>query len=299
MNRRSFLGTTTLTGLGLSVSGLLADESAQEEKTARQIAVFTKYFEHLDYADLAEKIAPLGVSGLEAPLRKKGHIEPEEMTKELPAFNAALAKKNLEVIIMASSINAVDARGLAEEQLRLAARLGIKRYRLEHLKYDLSKPLAPQIANFKSQLSDLAALNKACGIQGLYQNHRGNNFVGAPIWDMVDILSDIDPAHLGMAFDFAHAAVEGSNAWEINFRRALPHIGAVFFKDYKVTGKKWSACPLGEGMVNPKAGKLVSRMLPTNIPASIHIEYISGEDVVDRSVEAMRHDFATLQKWLG
>ena len=297
MNRRSFVSTASLAGLGLIAGGGKAFAAA-EAAGGREIAVFTKFLEHLSYDELAAAIAPLGVAGLEAPLRKGGAIQPEELAEKLPAFVEALAKKDLKVVVMASSIDSVDKQGLAEKQLRAAAKAGIKKYRLEHLKYDLSKPIKPQVANFKAQLEDLAALNKEIGIQGLYQNHRGGNYVGGPIWDMVEMLSDTDPAHLGMAFDFAHATVEGSNAWEMNFLRALPHIGAVFYKDYKLVGKTWQPCPIGEGAVNPRSGKLVTKMLPKDVPISIHIEYIKGDDVVQRTVEAMANDVATVKKWL-
>jgi sugar phosphate isomerase/epimerase len=261
--------------------------------------MFTKFLEKLSFDELAAKLAPLGIAGLEAPLRKGGHIEPEDMVEKLPNFVEALAKKDLSVVIMASSIDSVDKKGLAENQLRAAASAGIKRYRLQHLKYDLTKPIKPQVANFKAQLKDLAQLNQEIGIQGLYQNHRGRDYVGGPIWDMVSMLEEIDVKHLGMAFDFAHATVEGANAWEMNFHLATPHIGAVFFKDYKLNDKKWLACPLGEGVVNPLAAKLVSQKLSIEIPIAIHIEYINGGDVVEKTVTAMKNDLATLKKWLG
>jgi sugar phosphate isomerase/epimerase len=221
------------------------------------------------------------------------------MAEKLPAFVAALAKQNLKVIVMASSIRRADK--LAETQLRAAKAAGITRYRLEHLKYDLSKPIVPQIANFKAQLTDLAAMNAEIGVQGLYQNHRGNNFVGGPIWDMVGMLEGIDVKHLGMAFDFAHATVEGANAWELNFRRAVPHVVAVYFKDYRLNGRQWSACPLGEGVVQARAAALVKQLLPPTTPISLHIEYIggTGEDRVRGTLAAMRSDLATLDVWFA
>lgn len=294
MNRRIFVGKAALAGLGALACGKLA---AAEKTSGREIAVFTKFLEKLSFDELAETIAPLGVAGLEAPLRKGGHIEPEQMAEKLPAFVAALAKRNLKVVVMASSIDGVDKAGLAEKQLRAAAAAGITRYRLQHLKYDLTKPIAPQIANFKAELTDLAAMNAEIGVQGLYQNHRGRNFVGGPIWDMVGMLEEIDVKHLGLAFDFAHATVEGANAWEMNFLRAVPHIGAVFYKDYRLEGKTFNPCPIGEGVVNPSTGKLVSK-LPKEVPIAIHIEYIRDGNVA-KTVEAMKNDLATVRKWLG
>lgn len=272
---------------------------AAETKEDRPIIVFTKFLEKLPFDQLAEVLSIPGIAGLEAPLRHDGHIKPSEMVEKLPGFTAALAKRHLHVLIMASSINHVDKDGLAETQLRAAAAAGIGKYRLQHLRYDLSKPLKPQIANFKAQLKDLAELNKTIGIQGLYQNHRGRDYVGGPIWDMVAMLEETDPAHLGMAFDFAHATVEGANAWEMNFHLARPHIGAVFFKDYELKDKTWKACALGQGVVSPESAKLVSRHLAKNIPASIHIEYIGGENRVPETVAAMKNDLDTLKSWLA
>lgn len=283
-----------MAGMGLVSSG---KSLGATEKMEREIAVFTKSFEKLSYDELANLIAPLGVAGIEAPLRKGGHIEPAELAEKLPAFVSALTKKQLKVVVMTSSINQVDKAGLAEKQLRAAAAAGIKKYRLAYLKYDLSKPLKPQITNFTAQLKDLAELNKELGIQGLYQNHRGQNNVGAPVWDIVGILEEINLPELGIAFDFAHATVEGANAWQINFMRALPHIGAVYFKDYKVSGKKWQACPLGQGMVDQKAGKLVSKMLPKEIPISLHVEYMKGKNK-ELMIKAMGKDLTTLRNWL-
>lgn len=295
MNRRSFVAKSALIGMGMMTGN---KAMAAEQVSTREFAVFTKPLKKVPFDELAAAIAPLGVTGLEAPLRKDGHIEPEAMVEKLPTFVEALAKKDLSVVIMASSIDGVDKNGMAEKQLRSAAKAGIKRYRLQHLRYDLSKPIKPQVANFKAQLADLAALNKEIGIQGLYQNHRGKDYVGGPIWDMVGILEEIDVKDLGMAFDFAHATVEGANAWEMNFHLAQPHIGAVYFKDYKLVGKQWQACPIGEGAVNPLAGKLVSQKLSKDIPISIHIEYVSGDDILGKTVAAMKADLATVRKWL-
>jgi len=297
MNRRKFLGGASLAAFGMVSGGrVLAEEAAAGE---REIAVFTKFLEKMSFDGLAELIAPLGVAGLEAPLRKGGHIEPEQLVEKLPAFTEALKKKNMKVVVMATSINQVDKAGLAEKQLRAAATAGIKKYRLQHLHYDLKKPIKPQVANLTAQLKDLAALNKEIGIQGLYQNHRGNNFVGGPIWDMAGMLDEIDNKSLGMAFDFAHATVEGANAWQMNFRRALPHIGAIYIKDYKLVGKGWQPCPLGEGVVNAQSAKHINEFLPKDVPISIHIEYVNGNDLEKRMFEAMKNDLGTLRGWLG
>lgn len=71
-----------------------------------------------------------------------------------------------------------------------------------------------------------------------------------------------------------------------------------FFKDYKLVGRNWQACPLGVGAVDPQAGKLVSKLLPPEIPVSIHVEYIRNAGV-RQTCDAMARDIEAVRKWLG
>jgi len=296
MDRRSFLQQSTLALAATAASTLRAEEAPAA--VARPRAVFTKFLEALPADDLGARLAAIGVKAIEAPIRAGGHIDPKEVADKLPAFVEGLKKHGVEIAILSSDIGRADPA--AESLLRTAAGLGIKRYRLTHYRYDLQKPIAPQLAEIRAKLKDLAAMNRGLGVQGQYQNHRGNNYAGGPIWDMVSALEGIDVAELGLTFDFAHATVEGANAWELNLRRAAPHIAAVYFKDYRLDGRQWNACPLGRGVVNPKAGALVRSLLPPTTPVSLHIEYIggSGEERVNKTFEAMKADLATLEKWL-
>ena len=292
MRRRHFLELSTFAAASTAVAA-----DAPPEPTRPRL-VFTKSLEALPFDILAEKIAALGVTGLEAPIRKGGHIEPRQAADKLPEFIAALRKQNLDLAILTSDIVRADKD--SEALLRTAVSQGIKRYRLGPYQYDLKKPIVPQLGDVRAMLKDLAAMNKELGIQGQFQNHRGNNRVGSPLWDVISALEDIDPAHLGIAFDFAHATVEGANAWELNLRRAAPHVVSVYFKDYKPEGRNWNPCPLGQGAVSPKSGALVRELLPPDLPFSLHIEYIggSGDERVKGTLQAMKNDLATLAKWL-
>ena len=296
MDRRDFIGRTALALSGGIASQALAAETATAGGRPR--LAFTKGLEKLPFDELAAKIAALGVTGLEAPIRKGGHVEPQEAPDKLPLFVEALKKQKLELGILTSDIVRADKQ--AEQLLRTAASLGIKQYRLGAYTYDLKKPIAPQLAEVSAALKDLAAMNKEIGVQGQFQNHRGNNRVGAPIWDVLEAMEGIDPAQLGLAFDFAHATVEGANAWELNLRRAAPQVAAIYFKDYQIKGREQLPCPLGEGCVGPKSAQVVREILPPNTPISLHVEYISGDqDKTGRTLEAMKTDFATLDRWFA
>ena len=91
-------------------------------------------------------------------------------------------------------------------------------------------------------------------MHGGVQNHSGHDKIGAPIWDIYELIKDIDPEHLGTCFDIGHATVEGGSSWPIEAKLMEPYLACVYVKDFlwKKSDKGWSTewVPLGEGMVN-------------------------------------------------
>ena len=137
MNRRQFLTTTAL------AAPLLSAEARGKPKRI-PYCVFTKPLQMLSYDDLADLIAELGFDGIEGTIRPGGQITPERVPDELPKMMEALKKRDLEMTIMASGINNADDK-LNIQQLQVASKLGIKRYRMGYHKYDLGKPILTQM----------------------------------------------------------------------------------------------------------------------------------------------------------
>ena len=136
MNRRQFIATTATIAAAPST---LANARARNP-----FCVFTKPFQSLTYDELANLIAELGFDGIEGTIRPGGHITPEQVPDELPKMVEALRKRKLELTIMASGINNADDK-LNIQQLQVAAKLGVKRYRMGYHKYDLKRPILKQI----------------------------------------------------------------------------------------------------------------------------------------------------------
>lgn len=296
LNRRKSLG---ILGTGLAAAAV-GPAFAAEKKKGPQICYFTKMFQDLTFDELATLTAELGMAGVEATIRPGGHIEPEAAPDRLPEMVAAMRRKKREVTIMASGINsATDKKQHAESVLRTAAKLGVKHYRMSYYRYDLKKPIKPQLANFRSELKELAALNQELGIQALYQNHAGYKYVGAPIWDICDLVEDLPREAVSLAFDIRHAAAEGGLAWPLNARRAMPLTGSIYVKDYVWDGLKVKNVPLGEGRVEKKFFKdfKISRFKG---PISLHVEYLhrNEPDVAAKGKAAYAKDLATLKQWL-
>lgn len=291
MNRRQFLTTTAL------AAPILNAES--RGKQHNPYCVFSKPLQMLSYDDLADLIAELGFDGIEGTIRPGGQITPEQVPDELPKMMEALKKRRLEMTIMASGINNADDK-LNIQQLQVAAKLGIKRYRMGYHKYDLKKPIVGQMNELRPVLKNLVALNKELGLQAIYQNHSGSNYFGAPLWDLHELFKAHDPAHLSVGFDMSHATAEGTRAWPLHANLLRPRIGALYVKDFRWTKNKRENCALAEGIVDQKYPAQLIRSGFTG-PINLHVEYLKPftKENVPNQIAAIKRDSATLNRWLG
>ena len=291
INRRKFI---TATATAIAITPATAKASARNP-----VCIFSKPFQSLSYDDLADLIAELGFDGIEGTIRPGGHITPEQVPDELPKMVEALRKRKLELTIMASGINNADDK-LNIQQLQVAARLGVKCYRMGYYKYDLKKPVRQQLDELRPTLKDLVALNKELGMQAIYQNHSGSNYVGAPLWDLHELFKEHNPKHVAVGLDMAHVTAEGTRSWPIQANLVRAQIGALYVKSFRWENNKRKNCPLDEGIVDAKYPRQLIKSGFTG-PINLHEEYINHRDpkLVPQHVEAIRKDVTTLKGWLN
>jgi sugar phosphate isomerase/epimerase len=302
MNRRQFVKSTSLI-TGAIASGLPA-VSLPSPKIKNKVGGFTKLYQSLSYEETARIASEIGWDCIECPVRPGGHVLPERVEEDLPKMVDALNKYNLSLEVMATSIHNPDEK-YTENILKTASNLGIKYYRLGWWNYDFKKSIESQLADFRSQLTELTELNEKYGIVGVYQNHSGEDSVGAPVWDIYHLLKDINSDFTGIHFDIGHATVEGGYSWPIQFHLMKKYIKAVIVKDFrwKYEGEnsaevQW--CPIGKGCINPDFFQLL-REIDYSGPITMHHEYEvkgSGEKRIENLKNAMIKDTNTLRKWL-
>ncbi len=295
MNRRKFLAT----GVACAALAGAPKLALAKPKKRNTLSVFTKTLQMLSYDDLADVIAELGFDGIEGTIRPGGQITPEQVPDELPKMVAALKKRGLEMTIIASGVN--DPRDkVSMRQLEVAAKLGVKRYRMKYFKYDLKRPVAGQLDEIRPQLKDLVAVNKALGIQAVYQNHSGSNYFGAPLWDLWLLFKEHPVEHLAVALDTGHTTVEGTNSWPIQANLLRPHLGALYLKDYTWIENKKTLVPLGQGNVDSGYPRRLLKSGYTG-PVNLHVEYLKpfSRGNVPKQIAAIKRDANTLRKWLG
>jgi sugar phosphate isomerase/epimerase len=295
--RRAFLQTTGAALAGLSLSPLVR---AAAPAAALDVSVFTKHLVGLPFEQIAEIIARLGATGIEAPIRPGGHIEPAKVEDELPKFVETLKQHGLRINVLTSGINSVSDASRTEAVLRTAKALGISRFRMNWYSYDNKKPIWPQLDEIKPRLKDLVALCKEIGIQPCYQNHSGAKMVGAGIWDMALLMRDYKPEELSWCFDIMHTTIEGGTSWPTEVRLAREHIAIAYFKNFVWDGQRHRSVPLGEGVVGRSYVDQL-KSLDYRGPVCVHVEYLKGSvkdpDYLSKAIEATRTDIATLRNW--
>ena len=298
MTRREFAtATAAVAAVSAAVSPALFAQGEGERRF--KIIGFTKPFQNLNCNDTANTVAEIGWDGIECPVRPKGQIEPERAPDELPMMVEALKKRGKELTIMTTAITSV-SQPHTEQLLRTAAKLGIRRYRLGFLKYDLARSIADQVKEIGARLRDLAAFNRELGLQAGFQNHSGRDQVGAPVWDLWMMIKDLDPRHLGVCFDIGHATIEGGLSHAIEAHLVQRHFTAVFVKDFlwERTDNAWRErwVPLGDGMVEKSFFKWL-KTTTFDGPISQHHEYDHGQG--EPMIAKLQKDLKVLREWLA
>ena len=295
IHRRQFVTRSLLAGTA-AVALTPHKAAAEAAKSGFRICAFEKFLQDLSYDELADVIAELGFVGIEATVRRKGHVLPERVEEDLPKLVEALSKRGLEVTTMTSDVlNPSDA--LNEKVLRTAKAVGIKTYRMGYYRYDLKKPILSQLDEVRPQVTELAALNRELGVTALYQNHSGSKYVGSTLWDIFGLIKEFPKEEIGLAFDIRHASVEAGLSWPVLYNLVKSHIGVLYVKDVQWDGRKAIHVPLGTGRVDPKFFDQ-ARNDGFQGPISLHVEYL-GKEGVQANIDALRRDLKVLRGWLG
>lgn len=251
--------------------------SSEKIKKSKKFSInfFTKPLDKYGYDFMIDTLKIAGVDGLDLTVRPKGSVLPEKVEKDLP-FVADMAKKRgLLLEMMVSNITSIQTPH-AGRVLKIAAKNGIKHYRLGYFKYSDKEIAKVTIERAKSQMSSLIDLNSELGIQGGYQNHTGNYF-GSPLWDLIGVLENLPSTWMSSQFDIYHAYSEGYRSWRVTMEMIASKIGSLAIKDFtwEITNgqAKIKKVPLGKGIVDLDSFFKSIKKMNIVVPISLHIEY--------------------------
>lgn len=306
-SRREFVSTLAA-GAALPVLGASVGRAAEAPSTVGAanataprpptcLHVFSKPLTWLSYEDTARLIAETGFGGIDYSVRPGGHVLPERVKEDLPRAVAAARAAGLKVEMITTGIVRADAP-YARDILETAAKLGVKYYRLGWVSYNARQPVWETLTALKPVFRQLAELNRSLGLHGAYQNHAGLH-VGAPVWDIYELVRELDPQWIGCQYDIRHATVEGAQSWPLGLRLLQPWIRCVDIKDFRWASERKTAvegAALGEGAVDFKAYFKLVRELGIAGPMSVHLEYPPFEGGPQLAPAERRKAFATAMR---
>ena len=309
-SRRGLLqsGVAAVLGGSLLQPAALASTGA----TKLKVAIFSKHLLFLAGPQLAQTCADLGFDGVDLAVRKGGHVEPAQVKERLPELVALIRQHGLEVPMITTDIADTETP-YAEDILRCMANLNIRHYRWGGFKYRDDASLSSQLDSLRPRVAKLAELNARYQVGAMYHTHSGIGVVGAPIWDLHEILSGLDPTAVGVNYDVGHATVEGGfGGWIDSFRVSGAYVRGITVKDFlweKDAQNQWRPAwkPLGEGMVHFQ--QFFQMVAASNFsgPLQLHFEYpipgVEGEGKSARDPEevfrAMKRDLRQLRGYLS
>lgn len=315
MKRRTFLDS------GLAALGVLALPGvpglrAQVTPRARRPLKLDIYGRHLLWlktpGEVARAAREAGYDGVDLNVRPggQGHVTPERVKQDLPPFVAGLRAEGIEVSAITPPIADADSP-YAEDILATASGLGINHYWWGTYRYDDKKSIHAQLEALKPRVAKLAALNARYKMTAMYHTYAGNA-VGTPVWDLLSILKDHEPAQVGFHYDVGHMVREGANGlWATNLRAAGAYVTGVSVKDFvwtKGTDGRWRTdwVPLGEGLVPLDQMAALLEEIDFSGPIENQPEYPDGmggrtELTIprERFIAAIKRDQEVLRKALG
>jgi L-ribulose-5-phosphate 3-epimerase len=241
-----------------------------------KISVFSKHFQWTNCREMVAIAKDIGFDGIDLTVREGGHVLPERVEEDLPKAAEDIRKAGLDLPMITAEI--VDVRSpYAEAILKTASRLGIRHYRWGGFTYTAAKSILEQLAEFKTRVRDLAALNKEYGVCAMYHTHSGIDRMGASIWDLWYVLKDFDSRYVGVNYDIGHATVEGGyGGWISTARVTAPMMRGVAIKDFRwgLSAKgHWQPqwCQAGQGMVD--FAKFFTMLKATRFSGPLQLHY--------------------------
>ena len=233
MNRRELLQTAAgmLAASGGTAFG--ADVPAPAPQAKLKIDAYSRHLQWLRSAEeVAQACIEMAFDGVDITVRTyPGHVDPEKVKTDLPAFVNTIRSHGLIADTITTNISDADSPN-AEAILDAASSLGIHHYWWGTYRYDLAKPIQPQLEALKPRVAKLSKLNEKYGMKAMYHNYSGGRTVGDSIFDFLQVLQNFDPRWVSFHYDTGHATEGGANGtWSLGLRAAGPYIGGMSFKD--------------------------------------------------------------------
>ena len=277
-SRREFLqvsSTATAGGAALSLFPVAAAQSRAPGPFRGTLCLFSKAVPQLSWRELAQAAKQAGFGGIDLTVRSGGHVLPARAATDLPKAVAAIRAEGLEVPMITTELVRADDP-TAHPILQTARQLSIPFVKPGYYHYKLVNVLK-ELEGAGRQFRGLVELATKYELQLGYHNHA--HYIGAPIWDMAQVIEPLDPRWCGFYFDLGHCTTDGcESGWETATNLVIPRLKMVAVKDFvwkKLPSRRLEAqtCRMGQGMVPWSEFLHILGQSNFHGPISLHQEY--------------------------
>ena len=255
INRRELLqlGAATLATTALPRFVFAHDQAAQGPAVApaKKIRI-DAYSRTLHWLRTPEDVAAachqIGNTTIDLTVRSyPGHVQPDKVKTDLPAWVKALAKNGVEVTSIAADIN--DAKTpFVDDILGTMQSLGIRHHWWRGFGgFDNTKPYGPQIDAMKPRLADLVKLEEKYNTKAMYHPQ------GGPFFDYLELVRNFDPKYVSLHFDTGHWIQVAQSNMASMIMWAGPYVGGFVWKD-ELVEKADPEAPAGGGRGGGRGG---------------------------------------------
>ena len=181
--------------------------------------------------EVAEACHQIGNTSIDLTVRPgSGHVNPENVKTELPAFVKGLKAGGIEVSMIAPAITEAEDP-YAEATLDAASSLGIHHYWWGTFRYDETKPYWPQLDALKPKVEKIARLNEKYGMKAMAHPRAGAGSVSGGFYDLLYVLKNFDPRSVSFQYDTGQLMQARDEDVVLQLRLGTPYIGGFVWKD--------------------------------------------------------------------
>jgi sugar phosphate isomerase/epimerase len=181
-------------------------------------SVFTKPWKE-PLPELADKLAGLGLGGVELPVRPGYQVTPENIRRDLGAAARTLGERGIRIGSIAGTVD--------EPMIAACGDAGVPIIRI-CMTIDPAASYAAQIDGYRRQFDAMVPLLDRFGVTAGVQNHSGNH-IGSAI-GVLHLIEKYEPKHVCAVLDMAHCGLDGeATAIAVDILKDRMH-GLVNFK---------------------------------------------------------------------
>ena len=273
-----------------------------------EYAVFTVMCPEHDLEGTAALAAEIGLDGLEwrvtnkapEPIRQPSYWQANRSTVDIEDVEADLARAKavadrygLKMPILGTYMGC-DALPAVEAAMRAAAASGCPKIRVGPPRYDGFRPYLELFDQARRDFDKVAALSARYRVQACLEMHMGNITPSAGLAHR--LVSNFDPAHVGVIFDPGNMVVEGYENYQMGLELLGPYLSHVHAKNclWAETGRaggvakwEWRMAAVRDGQAD--WSEIVAALKRVGYQGWLSFEDFSEGDTRQKLAEGLAH----------